>query len=124
MKKSIFTLGLALFATTLIFTTTSCEKELEGIADCLAETSLTSINASVDPTNSKLYTFHVSYGGTHNLGSVKWKFGDGSEATTTGTETVTHTYEEGTYKVTAHANITKNDDKCDAGVEKTIVVND
>lgn len=123
MKKKLITFSIAAIAYSFLISATSCKKELEGIVDCLAEQSLTSIDASIDPGNSKIYTFKVNYGGTHNLGSVKWRFGDGSEATTVGTATVTHTYAEGSYKVTATAGITKNEDKCDAVVEKTVVVN-
>ena len=123
MKAITIRLSVAALCIFLVGHTISCKKALEGITDCLAETSLTSINTSVDPDNSKVYTFYVSYGGTHNLGTVKWQFGDGAEATTNGTATVTHTFEEGTFTVSATADISKNDDRCDAKVEKTVVVN-
>lgn len=123
MKKSLLKLSIVLCTTSLVVFSYSCKKTLEGITDCLAETSLTSINASVDPNNTKVYTFNVSYGGTHNLGTVKWKFGDGSETTSIGSAAVTHTFKEGTFVVVANADITKNDDKCDSRVEKTVVVN-
>lgn len=126
MSKKIYAISLSLLAAATAFYATSCKKELDTIVDCLAETSLTSINASVDPANTKMYTFHVSYGGTNNLGTVTWNFGDGSaEATTNGTATITHTYAtEGVYKVIATPKITKDKEECNPNVEKNVVVND
>lgn len=123
MKKKIITLSLAVFTFSMVTVTSSCKKDLEKIVDCLAESSLASIDASIDPANSKLYTFKVSYGGTHTLGTVKWKFGDGSEATTNGSETVTHTFADGAYKVTAEATITGEGATCNPVLEKNVVVN-
>ncbi len=119
MSKKIITLGIALCSFSLVTTTTSCKK----VVDCLAEESLTSIDVSIDPANSKQYTFKVSYGGTHTLSTVNWKFGDGSEATSNGADAVTHTFQEGTFKVIAETKITGDDKSCNPVVTKSIVVN-
>lgn len=109
-------------ACSIIFAS-GCKKVLDSVVNCFAESSLFGINEQVDPSNSKIYIFKATYSGSHKLGEVKWTFGDGSEATTVGTESVSHTFSSGTFTVKAEGNISNGSETCKPAPVKTITVN-
>ncbi|WP_222167256.1 PKD domain-containing protein [Edaphocola aurantiacus] len=119
MKKRILLAGLSLCTLAMATTITSCRKTI----DCAIEGAFTSITATEDDNNVKEYTFKPNYYGDHTVNTVEWDFGDGQQATTNGTETVTHVYSSaGTKKVTARINIKYKSMTCSAKPEKSIDV--
>ncbi|WP_129021934.1 PKD domain-containing protein [Edaphocola flava] len=119
MKKRILLAGLSLCTLAMATTITSCRKTI----DCAIEGAFTSITATEDDNNVKEYTFKPNYYGDHTVNTVEWDFGDGQQATTNGTEMVTHVYSSaGTKKVTARINIKYKSMTCSAKPEKSIDV--
>lgn len=80
------------------------------IVDCVGESLLAKVHATVDAPNPKMYDFSVSYSGSHTLkASIRWDYGDGTVETVNGTVT-THTYKTaGTYTVKASVSLVNPD---------------
>ncbi len=117
MKSTLTTVALSLLASTFILS--SCSKAV----DCVQEGASTSVSATKDVTNAKLYTFTPNYYGSHEVTKVDWDFGDGKQQTTLGNEPVTHIYRTtGTKVVKAAINTKIKKTNCTATPGKTIEV--
>lgn len=117
MKIISISYYLYLLSSIVIFS--SCGKTV----DCVLEGTFTSISATADANNVKLYTFTPNYYGSHEITKVDWDFGDGRQQTTLGSETVTHLYTTpGTKKIKAAINTKIKKTNCIASPERSIEV--
>jgi hypothetical protein len=121
MNNKAFKLGAFAIVASIV-AISACKKDAKQVVNCLSETAFSSIHTTVDAGNSKKYTFHVSYDGSGTLGTVNWNFGDGQQATTTGTAEVQHIFTDGTYTVKAEPNISISGGSCKPSLKKTVEV--
>jgi hypothetical protein len=116
MKK----LGFLLLSALIL--SISCKKATEETIDCVVELLFASIYYTADPVDPKEVTLTVDYGGQFNI-SVLWEYGDGTSETKSGTTTIHHYTNAGSYNV--KANITLSQEKyssCSTSKEKTVDV--
>ena len=120
MKNSLFKAMLFI----AVFGLTSCEKEIEGIINCLGEATGLNFDHSISSADPKVVTLTVMYSGDFTLqNTVQWDFGDGKKLTTSTTST-THTYSaSGTYTAKAITTVKKGDKSCEFENMETIIIN-
>lgn len=123
MKK----IATILMLTLVFFMINSCSKhDDEAIVDCFGDSILTELKHSADGTNPKIINYHIEYGGSNTVTSVKWTFGDGTPAQTVNSATgaVAHTYAAaGTYEVKADVTLSKSGGSCTVSPKRSVTVN-
>lgn len=119
MGKRIKLLGVVLLA---MATFAGCKKAEEGIVDCLSESIKTGVHVTVSAGNAKQVSTEVTYWGHKTITSVKWEFGDGTTATTTGLSS-SHTYTTaGNYTVKARVTFTEGKSSCEVDPTKAVTI--
>ena len=116
MKKQILMGGLL----AIFLISGSCKKAEKSVVDCLSESIKTTVHVTVSTSNAKQVTTEVKYWGHHTITSVKWEYGDGVTATTTGL-TSSHTYTAaGSYTVKARVTFTEGKSSCEVDPTKAV----
>jgi len=109
-----------------LFIETGCKKVIDDVIDCSLESTLLSIDAKIDTSNTKLVYFEFindNTTGDFTLDQqIDWNFGDGKTATSTNNK-VEHTCTYATdFKVTANYTLHKGSASCTGQKEKTVTI--
>lgn len=116
MKKQILIVGILV----AFLISGSCKKVEKSMVDCLGESIKTTVHVTVTASNTKQVATEVKYWGHHTITSVKWEYGDGVTATTTGLSS-SHTYTTaGNYTVKARVTFTEGKSSCEVDPTKAI----